>query len=127
MQNTGPEGARAERVRKGMRDLGAGRDEIALSRHDDVLAIGNARGSDSHVLRPMITAWPVVSARKRFKSSGSRQGRRLSAPMTPFAATAAMSASSNDVDEVEARLFLQWIFPPSGRLRPGGCHNYRKL
>ncbi len=51
------------------------------------------RPSDSQVLRPMTTAWPVVSARKRFRSSGRRQGRRLPAPMTPLRATAAISAS----------------------------------
>src|SRR4030095_2265414 len=39
-----------------------------------------------------ITAWPVVSARKRFMSSGSRHGNRLLAPMTPLRATAAIRA-----------------------------------
>src|SRR6185369_17652909 len=57
---------------------------------------GNARGSDSHVLRPMITACPTVSARKRLRSSARRHGNRLSAPMTPFAATAAISATAGD-------------------------------
>src|SRR6516225_10195231 len=53
---------------------------------------GSARDSDSHVLRPMITAWPAVSARNLLRSSVSRQGSRLPTPMTPFAATAAISA-----------------------------------
>ena len=41
----------------------------------------------------MITAWPVVSARKCCRSSGRRHGSRFRSPMTPLAATAAISAS----------------------------------
>jgi hypothetical protein len=42
----------------------------------------------------MITACPVVSARNRFRSSARRHGSRLSLPMTPLAATAAITASA---------------------------------
>ena len=85
-------------------DLGAGRRDSRGWRVTTMFCrSGSARGSDSHVLRPMITAWPIVSARKRFRSSGRRHGSRLSAPMTPFAATAAMSASDGAAIDVARR------------------------
>src|SRR5947207_1171095 len=53
---------------------------------------GSGLPIDSQVRRPMITLCPVVRARKRFMSSGRRHGRRLSMPITPLRATAAISA-----------------------------------
>ena len=55
---------------------------------------GSGRRSDSHVLRPMITAWPVVSARKC--AAGRRAAAtaaRWPAPITPLRATATISAT----------------------------------
>jgi hypothetical protein len=45
---------------------------------------------DSNVFLPMTTGLPRVWRRNHFMSSGSRQGRALSAPITPFSATATM-------------------------------------
>src|SRR5947207_3320818 len=53
---------------------------------------GSGLPIDSQERRPMITLCPVVRARKRFMSSGRRHGRRLSMPITPLRATAAISA-----------------------------------
>jgi hypothetical protein len=44
---------------------------------------------DSKVFRPMITACPIVSRRKRFKSSGNRQGMALLRPIVRLRANAA--------------------------------------
>ena len=41
----------------------------------------------------MITAWPVVSARKRLRSSGSRHGKRVAGADDAVRATAAISAT----------------------------------
>src|SRR5437867_448801 len=53
---------------------------------------GSGLPIDSQVRRPMTTACPVVSARKRRMSSASRHGSRLLTPMMPFRATAAITA-----------------------------------
>ena len=53
---------------------------------------GSTLGSDSNVLRPMMTGWPSVSALKRLRSVDRRHGMSLSRPITPFSATAAMIA-----------------------------------
>src|SRR5215470_1213043 len=57
---------------------------------------GSGAPIDSKVRRPMITLWPIVNPRKRLRSSGKRHGRRLSMPMTPFLATAAISANRGE-------------------------------
>src|SRR5215470_7536028 len=57
---------------------------------------GNGAPIDSKVRRPMITLWPIVNPRKRLRSSGKCHGRRLSMPMTPFLATAAISANRGE-------------------------------
>src|SRR5574343_189181 len=65
-------------------------------------------GSDSQVLRPMITVWPLVSALKWAMSSGMFQISVLSLPITRFLATAAMMTISamGSVPEV-AEMFDQ--------------------
>src|SRR5690606_4700321 len=45
---------------------------------------GSGRPSDSKVLRPMTTVWPMVVSRKNRMSSRSRHGMRPPRPMTPF-------------------------------------------
>src|SRR4051812_15371350 len=45
-------------------------------------------GSESQVLRPMITGLPMVVFLKKARSPGSRQGRPPSRPITPFRARA---------------------------------------
>src|SRR5512138_1257529 len=52
---------------------------------------GKGRPSDSKVLRPIRMGWLSVSALKCARSSGRRQGRRFSMPMTRFFASAAMT------------------------------------
>ena len=51
---------------------------------------GSARPIDSHVRRPMIIVWPIVSCLNRRKSSDKRQGSVPPRPMMPFSATATM-------------------------------------
>src|SRR3989449_5819915 len=53
---------------------------------------GSGLPIDSQVRRPMTTACPVVSARKRRMSSASRHGSRFLTPIMPFRATAAITA-----------------------------------
>jgi hypothetical protein len=48
-------------------------------------------GSESHVRRPITTGWPIVSDRKRSRSSGMRHGMPPPRPITPPRATAATS------------------------------------
>src|SRR5580704_11824139 len=52
---------------------------------------GSGRPMDSKVLRPMRMGLPMVDALKRRRSSGSRHGRPLARPMTPFSAIATTS------------------------------------
>ena len=47
-------------------------------------------GRDSNVLRPMITAWPVVKSLKRRISAGRRHNNLLFLPIALFSAIAAM-------------------------------------
>ncbi len=54
--------------------------------------LGNAPlGKDSNVLRPMMMVCPVVSALKRFRSSGSRYSKRFSKPMARLRAIATIT------------------------------------
>src|SRR6266705_1345359 len=53
---------------------------------------GSGLPIDSQVRRPMTTACPVVSARKRRMSSASRHGSRFLTPIMPLRATAAITA-----------------------------------
>src|SRR3989344_2757289 len=50
----------------------------------------SAMGSDSYVLRPMITGWSMVNALKCFMSLGSFHGNVPSRPMTLLSDSAAM-------------------------------------
>ena len=52
---------------------------------------GSTRPIASNVVRPMISAWPMVVALKWASSSGRCHGIPPSRPMTPLRATAAMS------------------------------------
>src|SRR3990167_6227839 len=69
-------------------------------------------GSDSQVLRPMITVWPAISALKCAMSSGMFQISWLSLPITRFFATAAMMTTSVMADTPET---AQMIDQPARR------------
>ena len=62
---------------------GTGEDGCFVLTQHDITPVGQRSfgESDPNVLRPMMMVCPVVSASKRFRSSGSRYSKRFSKPM----------------------------------------------
>src|SRR5512141_1477726 len=75
---------------------------------------GSGRPSDSKVLRPIRMGWLRVSALKWARSSGRRQGRRFSMPMTPFLASAAMTLILGLFGLMTSRLLCLGTCPSTG-------------
>jgi hypothetical protein len=58
-----------------------------------LVRFGNGRPSDSQVLRPISTQWPVVVALKYFRSTGKCHGM---APFCPMALSAFMATMADN-------------------------------
>ena len=93
-------------------------------------APGSARGSDSQVLRPMITAWPSVSARKRLQVLGKSPRQPVAGADDAVRARPRRSARRGERCAAPAALGaaagggVLCARPRSGR---GRCHNCRKI